>query len=182
MDGLQWKMQVKWMLWGYPHFRKHPFRDSVWYQAFQTYQDFRPQATKSWAFNQPKVVTVPNSIQYLRFAQHCNMIVVGDQKTCWCLVGKGGTSIITINHYGSLVCSNYWPLWSIVTINHHDLYWLLTIVGPSPIPYLLSTSKKIHPTHLPTSHHRAPAVAARSSPRTRLPSEHWPLGGIVRGL
>ena len=24
MDGLQWKTLVKWMIWGYPYFRKHP--------------------------------------------------------------------------------------------------------------------------------------------------------------
>ena len=25
MDGLQWKTLLKWMIWGYHHFRKHPF-------------------------------------------------------------------------------------------------------------------------------------------------------------
>jgi len=24
MDGLQWKTLLKWMIWGYPYFRKHP--------------------------------------------------------------------------------------------------------------------------------------------------------------
>ena len=24
MDGLQWKTQLKWVIWGYHHFRKHP--------------------------------------------------------------------------------------------------------------------------------------------------------------
>ena len=25
MDGLQWKTLLKWMIWGYHHFRKHPY-------------------------------------------------------------------------------------------------------------------------------------------------------------
>ena len=25
MDGLQWKTLLKWMIWGYPYFRKHPY-------------------------------------------------------------------------------------------------------------------------------------------------------------
>ena len=24
MDGLQWKIPLKWMIWGYPYFRKPP--------------------------------------------------------------------------------------------------------------------------------------------------------------
>ena len=25
MDGLYWKTLLKWMIWGYPYFRKHPY-------------------------------------------------------------------------------------------------------------------------------------------------------------
>ena len=25
MDGLEWKLPLKWMIWGYPQFRKPPF-------------------------------------------------------------------------------------------------------------------------------------------------------------
>ena len=25
MDGLQWKTLLKWIIWGYPYFRKHPY-------------------------------------------------------------------------------------------------------------------------------------------------------------
>ena len=25
MDGLIWKIVLKWMIWGYPHFRKPPY-------------------------------------------------------------------------------------------------------------------------------------------------------------
>ena len=25
MDGLQWKTLLKWIIWGYPYFWKHPF-------------------------------------------------------------------------------------------------------------------------------------------------------------
>ena len=25
MDGLQWKIPFKWMIWGYPYFRKPPY-------------------------------------------------------------------------------------------------------------------------------------------------------------
>ena len=25
MDGLYWKIPVKWMMWGYPYFRKPPY-------------------------------------------------------------------------------------------------------------------------------------------------------------
>ncbi len=24
MDGLEWKPLLKWMIWGYPYFRRHP--------------------------------------------------------------------------------------------------------------------------------------------------------------
>ena len=26
MDGLQWKTLLKWMIWGYPYFWKHPYQ------------------------------------------------------------------------------------------------------------------------------------------------------------
>ena len=27
MDGLQWNTLLKWMIWGYHYFRKHPYSD-----------------------------------------------------------------------------------------------------------------------------------------------------------
>ena len=29
MDGLEWKTLLKWMIWGYPYFRKHPYPTSA---------------------------------------------------------------------------------------------------------------------------------------------------------
>ena len=29
MDGVYWKAILKWMIWGYPYFRKHPYLDDV---------------------------------------------------------------------------------------------------------------------------------------------------------
>ena len=29
MDGLQWKALLKWMIWGYPYFRKHPYVEII---------------------------------------------------------------------------------------------------------------------------------------------------------
>ena len=31
MDGLWWKTLLKWMIWGYPYFRKHPYIHSVYH-------------------------------------------------------------------------------------------------------------------------------------------------------
>ena len=30
MDGLEWKSLLKWMIWGYPYFRKHPYKLLPW--------------------------------------------------------------------------------------------------------------------------------------------------------
>ena len=37
MDGLEGKIPLKWMIWGYPHFRKPPFGPEVLDQATQLY-------------------------------------------------------------------------------------------------------------------------------------------------
>ena len=29
MDGLWWKTLLKWMIWGYPYFRKHPYQKNI---------------------------------------------------------------------------------------------------------------------------------------------------------
>ena len=44
MDGLQWKTLLKWMIWGYHYFRKHPYEDVPTIQAFlpTTHRAFVP--------------------------------------------------------------------------------------------------------------------------------------------
>ena len=34
MDGLEWKIQLKWMIWGYRYFWKHPFVKKKWLPFF----------------------------------------------------------------------------------------------------------------------------------------------------
>ena len=33
MDGLQWKVLLKWMIWGYQYFRKRPFQYRILIQS-----------------------------------------------------------------------------------------------------------------------------------------------------
>ena len=32
-DDFQWKVQLKWMIWGYPHFRKPPYIHNMCYNS-----------------------------------------------------------------------------------------------------------------------------------------------------
>ena len=44
MDGLYWKALLKWMIWGYHYFRKHPYRfierSNRWFLGLQKFQKF----------------------------------------------------------------------------------------------------------------------------------------------
>ena len=111
MDGLWWKTLLKWMIWGYPYFRKHPYKLTWistgvlfllrWQQEQQQFQKVRSFALDSsrllvsWREEdefQNKFVCFFKSAVFSTFSNCLKMcMVVFCQKTaefCWEILGR----------------------------------------------------------------------------------------------
>ncbi len=81
MDGLQWKTLLKWMIWGYPYFWKHP------YMIYVNNRVEQPRmgvlfSTRSWTdFPKRKLQKLVKTHYVVRHSDTANTVGMGDVKS-----------------------------------------------------------------------------------------------------